>query len=102
MGVLLSKIGALLSNWFGPSTARAEDASSEPSSVLSFHSSARWQLHFNSAKESSKLVSLYFTISIASCWIKGVFSRVTVVNSIADLISFSSLNLLDCGRVDGD
>lgn len=61
MGVLLSRIGVLLSNWFGPSTASAEAASSEPSSVLSFHSSARWQLHFNSAQESSKLMVIDFS-----------------------------------------
>ncbi|TYK25664.1 thioredoxin H2 [Cucumis melo var. makuwa] len=61
MGVLLSRIGALLSNWFGPPTAAAEAASSEPSSVQSFHSSARWQLHFNSVQETSKLMVIDFS-----------------------------------------
>ncbi|XP_023531185.1 thioredoxin H2-like isoform X1 [Cucurbita pepo subsp. pepo] len=78
MGVLFSTIGTLVSKWFGPSTASAEAASSEPSSVSSFHSSARWKLHFDSVQESSKLVRINFTFSIASRLIEGVFSRTTV------------------------
>ncbi|GLT35398.1 hypothetical protein SLA2020_098550 [Shorea laevis] len=38
-------------------------ASAEPSHILTFHSSARWQLHFNSAKESPKLMVIDFAAS---------------------------------------
>ncbi|XP_022157660.1 thioredoxin H2 [Momordica charantia] len=61
MGAFLSKIGAFLSSLYGPPAASDDAASSEPSSVLSFHSSARWQLHFNSAQDSSKLMVIDFS-----------------------------------------
>jgi hypothetical protein len=44
---------------------------------MSFHSSARWQLHFNSSKESSQLVKLLaFTLSLSFLiFLKMVFGR---------------------------
>ncbi|KAL0404455.1 UNVERIFIED_CONTAM: Serine carboxypeptidase-like 17 [Sesamum radiatum] len=46
----------------GDAAAAAEstiDESSGPSHVTAFHSSQRWQLHFNSSKQLNKLVSLF-------------------------------------------
>lgn len=38
-------------------------SSSEPSKVSTFHSSPRWQLHFNSVKETPKLMVIDFSAS---------------------------------------
>ncbi|KAF5749025.1 thioredoxin H2 [Tripterygium wilfordii] len=57
-------MGSALSSFFGGAAdAATEDSSQEPSSVTSFHSSARWQLHFNEAKESPKLMVIDFAAS---------------------------------------
>ncbi|MBA0750480.1 hypothetical protein Gogos_001891 [Gossypium gossypioides] len=45
------------------STPEKPSSSSEPSSVLTFHSSPRWQLHFNSVKETSQLMVIDFSAS---------------------------------------
>ncbi|PRQ53683.1 putative monodehydroascorbate reductase (NADH) [Rosa chinensis] len=57
-------MGSFLSSMLGGSSP-AEDsaASSEDSRVMSFHSSARWQLHFNSVKDTSKLLVIDFSAS---------------------------------------
>ncbi|KAL5742267.1 hypothetical protein ACOSP7_028999 [Xanthoceras sorbifolium] len=59
-------MGSFLSSFLGGSTALDSSASasaSESSRVISFHSSARWQLHFNSCKESSQLMVVDFAAS---------------------------------------
>ncbi|GMN42374.1 hypothetical protein TIFTF001_011591 [Ficus carica] len=60
-------MGAILSGLFGGGSAAAADttsgSSSEPSSVLAFHSTARWQLHFNASRETSKLLVIDFSAS---------------------------------------
>lgn len=55
-------MGSVVSLLFGGGAASIE---SESSQVLTFSSSARWQLHFNEIKESSKLVcvSIRFILS---------------------------------------
>ncbi|TYH76051.1 hypothetical protein ES332_D04G059100v1 [Gossypium tomentosum] len=45
------------------STPEKPSSSYEPSSVLTFHSSPRWQLHFNSVKETSQLMVIDFSAS---------------------------------------
>ncbi|MFQ6647718.1 hypothetical protein Gotur_021924 [Gossypium turneri] len=45
------------------STPEKPSSSSEPSSVLTFHSSPRWQLHFNSVKETPQLMVIDFSAS---------------------------------------
>ncbi|GLT56169.1 hypothetical protein SLA2020_292350 [Shorea laevis] len=55
MGSFLSR----LCGWGGTASA----SSSESSRILTFNSSARWQLHFNSAKENSKLMVIDFAAS---------------------------------------
>ncbi|KAA3464718.1 thioredoxin H2-like [Gossypium australe] len=45
------------------STPEKSSSSSEHSSVLTFHSSPRWQLHFNSVKETSQLMVIDFSAS---------------------------------------
>ncbi|GKU97070.1 hypothetical protein SLE2022_279210 [Rubroshorea leprosula] len=54
-------MGSFISSLFGG--AEEGSVSSEPSHILTFHSSARWQLHFNSAKESPKLMVIDFAAS---------------------------------------
>ncbi|KAK4776745.1 hypothetical protein SAY86_005433 [Trapa natans] len=50
-------MGGLLSSFLGAGPAYAGDeGSSDTSHVQAFHSSARWQLHLNSLKETPKLV----------------------------------------------
>ncbi|KAI8017432.1 Thioredoxin H2 [Camellia lanceoleosa] len=58
-------MGAILSSFLGTGSATAEESSSssEPSRVLSFHSSNRWQLHFNSSKQIPKLMVVDFSAS---------------------------------------
>ncbi|TKY65220.1 Thioredoxin H2 [Spatholobus suberectus] len=56
-------MGAILSSLVGgPAAAEAAASSSaEDSRVLTFHSSVRWQLHYNEVKETSKLVVIDFS-----------------------------------------
>ncbi|KAK9272030.1 hypothetical protein L1049_002399 [Liquidambar formosana] len=58
-------MGSFLSSLLGggPSAADASPSSSDPSRIISFHSSARWQLHFNASKESSQLMVIDFAAS---------------------------------------
>ncbi|ONI19328.1 hypothetical protein PRUPE_3G272400 [Prunus persica] len=56
-------MGSFLSSLLGGSPAYDSAASSEDSRVTSFHSSARWQLHFNSHKDSSQLLVIDFSAS---------------------------------------
>ncbi|KAF3443187.1 hypothetical protein FNV43_RR12868 [Rhamnella rubrinervis] len=45
----------------GPVDDGSSSSSSEPSRVQAFHSSERWQLHFNELKNSSKLMVIDFS-----------------------------------------
>ncbi|KAH6801759.1 thioredoxin 2 [Perilla frutescens var. frutescens] len=57
-------MGGLLSSLVGGDAAAAESPaaeSSESSRVTAFHSSHRWQLHFNSSKQLNKLMVVDFT-----------------------------------------
>ncbi|CAL9014484.1 unnamed protein product [Prunus brigantina] len=56
-------MGSFLSSLLPGSPGEASAASPEESRVQSFHSSARWQLHFNSHKESSQLLVIDFSAS---------------------------------------
>lgn len=60
-------MGSIISSFLGGgATAEAAAAtSSEASSsrILSFHSPARWQLHFNNSKDSSQLMVIDFAAS---------------------------------------
>ncbi|KAI9154116.1 hypothetical protein LWI28_021160 [Acer negundo] len=57
-------MGSFLSSLMGGSTSLdSSSSSSESSRVMSFHSTARWQLHFNSCKESSQLMVVDFAAS---------------------------------------
>ncbi|KAL2252432.1 UNVERIFIED_CONTAM: Thioredoxin H2 [Sesamum indicum] len=59
-------MGGILSGLLGgDAAAAAESTTDESSRVIAFHSSQRWQLHFNSSKQLNKLVSL-FTLSSTS------------------------------------
>ncbi|KHG11415.1 Thioredoxin H2 -like protein [Gossypium arboreum] len=45
------------------STPEKSSSSSEHSGIQTFHSSPRWQLHFNSVKDSSQLMVIDFSAS---------------------------------------
>ncbi|XP_019161729.1 PREDICTED: thioredoxin H2 [Ipomoea nil] len=61
-------MGGVLSNVVGGDGAAAattdESSSSEPSRVTAFHSSQRWQLHFNASKQLNKLM----VVDFAAAW----------------------------------
>ncbi|KAL1824558.1 hypothetical protein DCAR_0312631 [Daucus carota subsp. sativus] len=56
-------MGGFLSSLLGGDAATAAEypPSTEPSRVLEFHSADRWRLHFNSAKQSPKLMVIDFS-----------------------------------------
>ncbi|KAF3444747.1 hypothetical protein FNV43_RR14440 [Rhamnella rubrinervis] len=56
-------MGAVISSVLGggPADNGSSSSSSEPSRVQAFHSSERWQLHFNELKNSSKLMVIDFS-----------------------------------------
>ncbi|XP_010441109.1 PREDICTED: thioredoxin H2-like [Camelina sativa] len=54
-------MGGVLSAVFG--SGEDAGAESEPSRLLKFSSSARWQLHYNEIKESNKLMVVDFSAS---------------------------------------
>ncbi|GAB4832165.1 Cytoplasmic thioredoxin isoenzyme 2 [Ancistrocladus abbreviatus] len=57
-------MGAILSALFGGgAAAAAEESSAEPSRIMTFHSSNRWQLHYNSIKNSNQLMVIDFAAS---------------------------------------
>nr|UYX45859.1 thioredoxin h [Petunia x hybrida] len=58
-------MGSILSGFLGggEAAAAAADESSGPSRVIAFHSSNRWQLHFNSSKQLNKLIVVDFAAS---------------------------------------
>ncbi|XP_075648447.1 thioredoxin H2 [Castanea sativa] len=60
-------MGSIISSFLGGGATAEEAAatSSETSSsrILSFHSPARWQLHFNNSKDSSQLMVIDFAAS---------------------------------------
>ncbi|CAK7331452.1 unnamed protein product [Dovyalis caffra] len=64
MGAVLSWMGSILSNLFGGPAATGEDSAPDgQSGVTAFHSSARWQLHFNSIKNTTQLMVIDFAAS---------------------------------------
>ncbi|XP_007032429.2 PREDICTED: thioredoxin H2 [Theobroma cacao] len=58
-------MGSFFSSLLGSASedSSSNSSSSEPSRVLTFHSSPRWQLHFNSVKETPKLIVIDFSAS---------------------------------------
>lgn len=57
-------MGSILSAfWSGEQTADGGDTPSEESRVIEFHSSNRWQLHYNQSKQSPKLMVVDFSAS---------------------------------------
>ncbi|KFK33151.1 hypothetical protein AALP_AA6G337400 [Arabis alpina] len=56
-------MGSVISTVFGGGEDASASSESEPSRVLTFTSSARWQLHFNEVKETSKLMVIDFSAS---------------------------------------
>ncbi|KAL2458533.1 putative RNA 3'-terminal phosphate cyclase-like protein [Abeliophyllum distichum] len=67
---LKKPMGSFLSSFIGGGDAAAATDStstgtSGPSRVIAFHSSNRWQLHFNSSKQLNKLVLLPFLYFVA-------------------------------------
>ncbi|KAF4376644.1 hypothetical protein F8388_025515 [Cannabis sativa] len=85
------KMGGFLSSLLGPGEANADDSSSssDQSSVLAFHSTARWQLHFNEAKESNKLK---IVIDFTATWcgpckmMAPIFSALSTKFTAADFV----------------
>ncbi|GAV63493.1 Thioredoxin domain-containing protein [Cephalotus follicularis] len=60
MGSFWSSLSSMLG---GSGSETNPESSSEPSRTMSFHSSARWQSHFNDAKQTSQLMVIDFAAS---------------------------------------
>ncbi|KAL3723238.1 hypothetical protein ACJRO7_035424 [Eucalyptus globulus] len=57
-------MGSYLSSLLGsPAADGSPESSSEPSRVQAFHSTPRWQLHFNKVKDTSQLMVIDFAAS---------------------------------------
>ncbi|XP_051115561.1 thioredoxin H2 [Andrographis paniculata] len=84
-GFLSSVIG-------GEAAAAAAESSSEPSRVSVYHSSQRWKLHFQSIKESNKLVVVDFSASwCGPC--KFIFPAVEAMSSKYTDVEFAKLDV---------
>ncbi|XP_059294019.1 thioredoxin H2 [Lycium ferocissimum] len=58
-------MGSYVSSFLGGGEAQAAtEESGSPSRVIAFHSSNRWQLHFNSSKQLNKLI----VVDFAAAW----------------------------------
>lgn len=72
-------MGSIVSSLVGGGEAAAAESttgeSSGPSRVTAFHSSQRWQLHFNSSKQLNKLVILSILHSYVCAFLSVCFCR---------------------------
>ncbi|VVB09297.1 unnamed protein product [Arabis nemorensis] len=87
-------MGSALSNMLGGGEDAAS-SESEPSQVLTFSSSARWQLHFNEIKESSKLMVIDFSAS----WCGPCKMIMPAIREMAEKITDVSFVKLDVDEV---
>ncbi|OIT05881.1 PREDICTED: thioredoxin H2-like [Nicotiana attenuata] len=76
-------MGSYLSSLLGGGAAEAAEAesgsSSEQSRVIAFHSSNRWQLHFNSSKQLNKLI----VVDFAATWCGPCKMMEPVINAMS-------------------
>ncbi|KMT17136.1 hypothetical protein BVRB_2g040490 [Beta vulgaris subsp. vulgaris] len=56
-------MGSILSALYGGGRAEAAEDSGEESRIISFHSANRWELHYNSLKDSNQLLVVDFAAS---------------------------------------
>lgn len=84
MGAILSALTG------GAATAATSSPESSASRVQSFHSSARWQLHFNELKETNKLVNPQISIFPQFCWIRFSILTFSFKNYNQVVIDFSA------------
>ncbi|XP_020212029.1 thioredoxin H2 isoform X2 [Cajanus cajan] len=90
-----SFISSLLGSSYDPSEASPED-----SRVLTFHSAPRWQLHFNSVKETPKLIVIDFTATwCGPCrFISPAFSQMSEKYTDVDFVKIDVDKLPDVAR----
>ncbi|XP_010256143.1 PREDICTED: thioredoxin H2-like [Nelumbo nucifera] len=72
-------MGAAHSGMYGVVSATPSNGPSEASRIVAFHSTARWRAHFDSCKNSTKLMVIYFTAS----WCGPCRSMEPALNSFA-------------------
>ncbi|CAN0924380.1 Thioredoxin H2 [Linum grandiflorum] len=83
-------MGGFLSSLAGGESAAGED-SGDYAGVTKFHSDARWQLHFNSLKDSNQLL----VIDFAASWCGPCRFIEPAVNAMADKFSDVSFAKID-------
>ncbi|GFQ07983.1 thioredoxin h2 [Phtheirospermum japonicum] len=95
-------MGGIISNLIGGGAAEESIAgeSSGPSRVAAFHSSQRWQLHFNESKQLNKLVVVDFSATwCGPCkMMEPVFNGLSVKYSDVDFVKIDVDELSDVAR----
>ncbi|KAL0431688.1 UNVERIFIED_CONTAM: Thioredoxin H2 [Sesamum radiatum] len=97
-------MGGILSGLLGGDAAAAAesttDESSGPSRVIAFHSSHRWQLHFNSSKQLNKLMVVDFSATwCGPCkFMEPVFNNLAANYTDVDFVKIDVDELSDVSR----
>ncbi|KAG8366840.1 hypothetical protein BUALT_Bualt16G0009700 [Buddleja alternifolia] len=97
-------MGGILSGLLGGDAAAAAESpageSSEPSRVMAFHSSQRWQLHFNSSKQLNKLMVVDFSATwCGPCkFIEPAFKDMAAKYTDVDFVKIDVDELSDVSR----
>ncbi|CAK9162864.1 unnamed protein product [Ilex paraguariensis] len=92
-------MGSFLSSLLGGGLASATEgsSSSESSRVIPFHSSNRWQIHFNDSKQSNKLMVVDFTAS----WCGPCKFMEPAVNAMAEKFADVDFAKIDVDELSG-
>ncbi|XP_011085782.1 thioredoxin H2 [Sesamum indicum] len=94
-------MGGILSGLLGgDAAAAAESTTDESSRVIAFHSSQRWQLHFNSSKQLNKLMVVDFSATwCGPCkFMEPVFNNLSAKYSDVDFVKIDVDELSDVSR----
>ncbi|KAK4426183.1 Thioredoxin H2 [Sesamum alatum] len=96
-------MGGIVSSVLGGGEAAAAEsttAESSDSRVIAFHSSHRWQLHFNSSKQLNKLIVVDFSATwCGPCkFMEPVFNNLSAKYSDVDFVKIDVDELSDVSR----
>ncbi|KAL0461651.1 UNVERIFIED_CONTAM: Thioredoxin H2 [Sesamum latifolium] len=97
-------MGGILSGLLGGDAAAAAESTTDESSgssrVIAFHSSQRWQLHFNSSKQLNKLMVVDFSATwCGPCkFMEPVFNNLSAKYTDVDFVKIDVDELSDVSR----